>query len=228
MARGSFQRKDYLVCTAGKWRQKSDQSNPNATARIYEDSSGKKKTVYELVDDYVSGVLKKIWIEEHPDYGRSWALQVHDGSDIMVLKVKFGSGYSSSLISKLANCDLSRPIMFIPYYFEQEHKSVMVLNQEGEKIESYFTKDKPNGFPKYPEDGDKDDVNVWKSQVNKFLKNFVEKNIIPKLPDADSLDTEERLANMDSKEFPIAPPPTTESFPDLDDAPPDEPDDLPF
>jgi len=229
MARGTFEKKSYLSCSQGKWRQRVDKSNPDAKLRIAEGSDGSKREVYELVDDYVEGRIQKIWVDEHDKFGRSWAIQIYDGKETMVLQVNLDSGYSTHMISKLANCDLSKPIMFIPYYFEEEKKTVMVLMQNGSKIQSHFTKEHPNGFPPFPDGGDKDDIKIWKASANKFLIKFVEKNIIPKLPDDDQV----ALDNLDSGEFPQYPEEEKKKGEKdtgyQDDVPfPDETSDLPF
>ena len=230
MARGQFSRKDYLVASLGKWRQKVTESHPNAMPRVNE----KGTHVWELVWDYVTGILKKIYIEHHPEFGGKWCLQIHDGSEVMILQISSGTGASGATIGKLLNCDLKVPITFIPYYFEEEKRARMVLEQNGQKIASYYSKDDPKDFPPFPESGTKDDLALWKIQISKFYEKVVEERIIPKLPDPAEVDNEIALAEatepVPGKQMakpPVeggGPPERGEGFPDGEDGP----NDLPF
>ncbi len=226
MARGQFLKKDYLNCTKGKWRMKVSEGHPDAKTRIEDNpSTGEKVTLHEVVYDFISGTVKKIWTETHEKYGSKWCLQVHDGDDIVVLNIPMNSGYASATITKLLNADITKPIKFVPYYFEEEKKSRMVLYQDDQKVESLYTKDSQKDFPIFPASDDQDDINLWKIQVNKFLKNKVKEKIIPKLPDLEN-DSKEMLDSI-----PQATSPSTTEQKDQgpQDVPfPDDSDDLPF
>ena len=210
MARGQRTRKEYLNCSLGKWRQRVDSVHPKGEQRTNENGT----LVYEIVDDFATGVLKKIYREVSEEYGDKWCLQVHDGNEILILQVSVNSGYTSAMIPKLLNCDLDQPITFMPYYFAEEKKARMVLEQNGAKVASFYTKEDPKDFPPFPDTGDPDDVSLWKIQTNKFLRNVVETMIIPKLPDAATVDAEAGLAEATEDPRPSgrggheAPPPT--------------------
>lgn len=227
MARGQFSKKDYLNCSRGKWRMRVDQGHPEAQTRIEDNpSTGEKVTLHEIVYDFISGVVKKIWTESHEKYGSKWCLQIHDADDIVVLNIPMNSGYASATITKLLNADITKPIKFVPYYFEEDKKSRMVLYQDDQKVESLYTRENQRDFPIFPEGGDNDDINLWKIQVNKFLKNKVKEDIIPKLPKDEDVSSEETLNSIPSASTPSG---QTKAPEGPREAPfPDEPDDLPF
>jgi hypothetical protein len=232
MARGQRTRKEYLNCTLGKWRQRVTSDHPRGVLR----TTDKGNQVYEIVDDFVTGLLKKIYLEESTEYGDKWCLQVHDGNEILILQVSVNSGYTSALIPKLLNCDLEQPITFSPYFFDEEKKARMVLEQNGAKVGSFYTREDPKDFPPFPTTGDKDDLALWKIETNRFLKNIVETVIIPRLPDPATVDAEAGLAEAtedprpsgrggNSAPDPTPPPERYGAKNPMDDEPPD---DLPF
>lgn len=224
MARGQFSRKDYLTCSLGKWRQKVSETHPNRQERVNKDGN----LVYELVYDFASGILRKITVESHEEFGKKWALQIHDQQEVMVLQVPFSSGYAGAMISKLLNCDLKKSITFIPYYFEEEKRSRMVLKQEDRKIPNMYTKENPGDFPQFPTSGDKDDLALWKMEVNRFLVDKVDSVIRPQLPKEEELATEQALDEATAKpgEHLDGPPEDNSGFPDGPDNSDDN--DLPF
>ncbi len=189
MARGQFSKKDYLTCSLGKWRQKVDENTPNRIQRINE----KGNTVNELVWDYVSGIIEKMYLEVNVEYGDKWCIQIRDGADVMILQVSVKSGYTSAMIPKLLNCDFLKPVEFRPYYFEEDKKARMVLLQDDQKVPNFYTREDPKDFPPFPTTGQADDLALWKIQTNKFLKKVVEEMILPKLPDPNTLADAESL-----------------------------------
>ena len=198
MARGTVQRKNYLTCSAGKWREKVDSTTPGATFRHTNPIDGSPgRDVWEIVDDYVEGEIMDIQKTSHDEYGEKWEITIKDGTNKMVLQVRYDSGYAMAMLAKLPNVDITRPVMFLPYFFEEEKKARMVLKQEGMKIPTFFSKEDPKGFPPLAEDASKSDVQRWKLDAMDFLENMVEKEIRPKLPEKD--DTEEMSGYEDRK-----------------------------
>lgn len=217
MPRGTYEKKSYLQASRGKWRERSTEDNPNSTKRIVKRDDAPDKVIHEIVDDFVTGTLRVIEVKEHEEYGKSFNLTVTDEQEIMILVFKYDSGYAFSFLKRIFNCDLEKPITFIPYYFEEDRRTLLVLKQGDEKIESFFSKDTPGGMPSLSEEErtDKDAVAIWKINALKWLWNEVQEKILPNL---ESLEV--GLPASD-----IQPPPLSE-----EDAPPpiDETDDLPF
>ena len=110
MARGQFDRKDYINCSLGKWRMKADKDNPNAIARIAQQGDPEAHEVWEIVYDFVEGIVKKIGIEKSDKYDSKWCIEVHDGTDKMILQMSVNSGYASATITKLLNADITKKV----------------------------------------------------------------------------------------------------------------------
>lgn len=228
MARGSVQRKNYLTCSAGKWRERVSESTPGAISRMTTPLDGSPgKVVHEIVDDYVEGEILDIRKQEHDDYGDKWVITIKDGTSRLVLQVRYDSGYAMAMLTKLPNVDITRPVMFLPYYFEDEKKARMVLKQEGIKIPTFYSREDPKGFPPLAEDASKSDVKRWKIDAMEFLDAMVEKVVRPHLPPMD--ETEEITAYEDRSDSHSLPA-SNHAGPaaDSQDPGPDADDDLPF
>lgn len=230
MARGTLQRKNYLTCSSGKWRERVDKDTPGATFRETQPLDGSQgKKVWEIVDDYVSGEIIDIQKTHHDEYGDKWEVTIKDGSTRLVLQVRYDSGYAMAMLAKLPNLDITRPVTFIPYYFEEEKKVRMVLEQEGMDIPTYYSKEDPKGFPPLAEEASENEVKRWKLDVMDFLEDMVEKVIRPTLPEKD--ETDEITAHEDRS--PVDPDrgasqSSTEEPPETQAPPPEQEDDLPF
>ena len=236
MARGTIQRKSYLNCSVGKWREKVDQGTPGSTTRTTEPLDGSPgQVVTEIVDDYVEGEILDIRKTTHPEFGDKWEVFIQDGQQILVLQIRYDSGYAIAMLCKLPNVDLTRPVMFLPYFFPEEKKARMVLKQEGIEIPSFYPKEDPKGFPTFTEGASKNEIARWKLDVMDFLEDMIEQNLRPKLQGIP--DTEQISAYEDR---PQAPPrggapqtaqpgtATVSSVNQEGDPGPGEPDDLPF
>lgn len=220
MARGNVQQRSYLTCSRGKWRERVTESTPDAVARtITPDEPGKPYTVFEIVNDYVSGIIRSIEVQDdQKGYGRQWLITIQDGEEVLCLQFRYDSGYAMAFLSKLPVVDLEQPVSFHPYYFDEERKARLVLKQDNENVPSYFTKEEPKGFPVFPEEGDdiKDDIVIWKIEVMKFLVAYLNKEIIPKLPGKPENISQETIteesAQSDAQRDDI-PPPTGDDVP---------------
>lgn len=184
MARGNVQRKSYLTCSRGKWRERVTESTPGSIGRTITPDDGKSPyTVFEIVNDYVSGIIRSIEVQEDTKgYGRQWLITIQDGNEVLGLQFSYDSGYAFAFLSKLPNADVLQDISFYPYFFEKEKKARLVLKQDNENIPSLFTKEDPKGFPTFPEGANEDDITIWKIEAMKFLVAYLNKEIIPQLP----------------------------------------------
>ena len=187
MARGNVQHRSYLTCSKGKWRERVTESTPGSTERIITPDDEKKPySVFEIVNDYVSGIIRSIEVQDdNKGFGRQWLVTIQDGNEVLGLQFSYDSGYAFAFLSKLPNADVGKDISFYPYFFEEERKARLVLKQDNENIPSYFTKEDPKGFPAFPEatgEDFKDDITIWKIEAMKFLVTYLNANIIGKLP----------------------------------------------
>lgn len=175
-----------MNCSAGKWREHVNSGTVGAIRRVTSPLDGSPgREVWELVDDYVEGEIVDIQHTTHPEFPDRWEVTIRDGEEVLVLQMKYDSGYAIAFLTKLRNLDLTRKVMFIPYFFEAEKKSRMVLKQEGMKIPSYYGREDPKGFPEYREDFTKAEATRWKLDVLDFLEKELEEHIRPSLPGLD-------------------------------------------
>ncbi len=232
MARGTKERKNYLNCSAGKWRERVDEGTLGATARITTPLDGSPgKQVFEIVDDYVEGEIIGIEHTVSQDFDDRLEISIRDGSEVLVLQMRWDSGYSMAVLTKLRNVDIVRPVMFLPYYFEEERKVRMTLKQEGMKIPTFYPQEDPKGFPPYQEGMSKQAITRWKLDVMDFLEAELETHVRPLLPELPKVSEEEQLTQreavspgVDSENSAAEQPPQATGDP----GPGIEEDDLPF
>ncbi len=188
MARGNVQHKSYLTCSKGKWRERVTESTPGSTQRIITPDDGKKPySVFEIVNDYVSGTICSIEVQDdNKGYGRQWLVTIQDGNEVLGLQFRYDSGYAFAFLSKIPCATIQDSISFYPYYFEEERKARLVLKQDNKNLPGFFTKEDPKGFPAFPDgtnkDDIKDDIVIWKIEAMKFLVEYLNTHIIDKLP----------------------------------------------
>lgn len=108
------------------------------------------KLVHEQKYKDLSGILVSVQTREN-DFGKQWSLKFKDGEDVYIINLPYSSRYSSDFLKKLPNIDLSNVVKFAPYSFadKQTQKQItgITLYQNGNKVESAYTKDNPNGLP---------------------------------------------------------------------------------
>lgn len=184
MARGNVQHKSYLTCSKGKWRERVTESTPGSIERVITPDDGKKPySVFEIVNDYVSGKICSIEVQDdNKGYGRQWLVTIQDGDEVLGLQFRYDSGYAFAFLSKIPCATIHDSISFYPYYFEEERKVRLVLKQDNKNLPGFFTKENPKGFPVFPEAANKDDITVWKIEAMKFLVEYLNTHIIDKLP----------------------------------------------
>lgn len=177
----------FLHITYGKLRFKTNENDSQAVSR--ENSKG--NTVWERVFDFVSGKVTSIFYKEDEKYGNSFEVTLKDGEEKYQISFSEGDNYCNDFFSKLPNVDLNREIKIAPYDFLDKSKNKqrrgITLWQDDVKINNFFVyregqEFKYNqGFPK-PEgtETDSDDWKIYFTKVKKFLRKYVNENIIPK------------------------------------------------
>lgn len=176
-----------------------DKNNPEAVERKILDDQGNVKTVkYEIVDDFVRGRIRDIQFRDS-EFGEDLELYMEDGPDVYVLQTKTEGPYGIKLMNKLFNVDFSQDVTILPYYFENDQKSAIVVKQDGEKVPAYFTKDNPGDMPSLPdkvkekEKWGAAEKRAWKAvklEIIDFLQELIEKELKPKLKNVKAEDVE--------------------------------------
>lgn len=166
-------------------------------------AGSKSGTSYEEVYRSVSGRIAAINFSQHDEMGQSIEITLRtDGGDEGVFAVNTGSPYGQTLMEALPNVDLERPVTFAAWSKEKDGKTRKVIfvsqynESEGKEINvaNYFREwdDKKKTFKNkhgYPEVDEKEKAKYkdkyWTTryfpEVEIFLVEYVESNIIPEL-----------------------------------------------
>ena len=186
-----------VLASDGSFREKVTETTPGAIKREYETSDGTKGEKWELVYAKLEGMITGLQFWDG-DYGSSLQITVKNGEDEAILSLGVQTPFGEDMMKKLPNMDLTKPVSFEPYSFEDDNKKLrrgISIKQGGVKIENYYSamegkgkKQKrvsANGIPE-PE-GDvsgykKDDWKLHFLKVRKFLVEQVEKLIATKFP----------------------------------------------
>ena len=189
------ERKTYLRISKGHVSQTVQKDTPGATmVEIKDDDGNIVKTKYELQFTSVSGIVKNIKIQPSgkPEFPDSLVIEMEDGIDYFYVQISIDSSLSNKIINKFCNpkIDWKSPIKISPYYFEDTHSNAIVVEQNGEKIEPYFTQKDPKGMPVIPKEildiekskrtsRQKNEIKKVMLDITAFLQDYFAENIIP-------------------------------------------------
>jgi len=169
----------YLSIGDGKITKRVKQ--PTTTSVTRQTKEG--KIIHEEVYDAVSGHITDIRVQDHPTYGKFWNVVLQDGEDQYILQMNYSGGYASAFLKTLPNADLSKPVRIVPSLkMEGDKKKVtLFINQGGNALKHFYTKDNPNGLPKLAKVKIKGKETWDDSDMMEFLENMVTTTILPKL-----------------------------------------------
>lgn len=181
----------FLSIIQGNLAMKSDENNPEAVEREYEDKDGNKKTKWELLFSSIDGRIVDIRFSAS-DFGEQCIVTIQDVDEKYNVALATDNRFFTDFAKKLPNVDLTKDVTLSPYDFEdKEGKQVkgLTVEQDGEKIYSYYydadKKKTINGLPevsaKDRKEYDSDDWKMFFIKERKFLKKAVQG---VKLPDA--------------------------------------------
>ena len=163
--------KPYLRIVGGNVVQKVDRDTPNARRREYE-VKGQHGVVHELVYMNWSGVIRDISVEKGK-FGEQCTVEFDDAYLVLPTKGR----YFQDMMCKLFSADLSKEVLLHPYNMEVEgkEKTGVSVQQDGEKLKSYFYDGEKNlhDFP-VPTEEERDDWEEYFKRVRKFLVKKIE------------------------------------------------------
>lgn len=174
---------------------KTNEVEKNVFSRELKKGVNTGKSVLEKRFDQFTGQLIKIEVENHDQFGMSWAFKFDvtvDQPEFIILKLPYSSGYSNNILTRLPNVksfdnDVTlKGYKFTPSGEAKERMGISMFEVIGEnesKITPFYTRENPNGIPQMVEktiSGKK----VWDdSDRLEFLHNMVNETISPKLSD---------------------------------------------
>lgn len=174
--------KIYYTIVGGKIRRKVDEGTEGAKLREGVLKDGTPFSKWELVHAGISGLIKnvKFWDGK---YGKNIVITFEDeGEGEMVLTLGADNRNTGvPFMQVLPNLDLSQPVTFKPYDFEDDagkRVSGLSIQQGGEKIKSYFydpvAKKSIHGVPE-PKKNKKGEVNwkVYYAERDEWLQEYM-------------------------------------------------------
>ena len=181
------------IIADGSIRIQTDKNDPEAVLREYE-VDGVKGEKYELKYSSLAGLIKNIVFQDGK-FGVQLQVTIQDDEEY-VLSMPVNSNFASGTLKKLPNVDLLVATKFKPYSFNDKetgkNKKGITVYQLENKIDNFFYdgKKNTNGFPELPakkeyKEWNSDDWKVHFIGITKFLRQYTEENIIPKLGIAD-------------------------------------------
>lgn len=175
------EKKNYYNVNGFNFTQRAQVGQSGATMRTITKKSGETREVWEFLFTELSGNITSIETKD-TDFGKQYEITLEDLGEVMCLQVNADSGYADSLISRLPNIDVSQSVTLTAYSFtpdgQKRKKEGINVVQNGVKLQSAFTKEKPNGMPTVEKlqaadimsnPPQSDDWKVFFVQVRKFL-----------------------------------------------------------
>lgn len=152
------------------------------TAHSIERVNKNGKTVHEEFYDYLDGVITDIDTKES-EYGKFWMITLMDGAEKQILQFNYSSGYANGFLKALPNVDLGSKVKLIPKAEKEgdKTKTTIFINQHGNAVKWFYTKDNPNGLPQLKKVKVKGKDTWDNSDVMEFLENMVKTEIKPML-----------------------------------------------
>lgn len=137
----------FLKILQGTFRQEVSAGTDGSVSRTNKEN----RIVHEMVYTDLEGTITKVDLREHEEYGHQLCVDVTDGKETFQLQLPLSSNHADVFLNKSANIDFKKPVCFSPYQFtpkgEEKEKRGMVIKQNGEKVESLWTKENPGDVP---------------------------------------------------------------------------------
>lgn len=136
----------YLNVMFGKLVQRVNADTNGAIKRV----NKRNADVYELHHDSFEGQLVEAMINKG-EYGESIDLVFNDDGKSYKISIGLRTAYGRSFLFKTPNIDPTEVFSITPYSFEDKDTgktiSGVTIRQNGEKLENFWTKDKPGKLP---------------------------------------------------------------------------------
>lgn len=145
----------------------------------------KEKTVWEKYYPDLNGILESIEVRKN-DFLKAWEYVVHvsDMGMHYYISIPTDSRYGDNFARKVPNLKFATDFTIKPYDFEDKEsgkkRTGISLMQNGVKIEAFYTMDNPQGMPMLTEKVEEELYKIHTIQLNKFLREAVEKHCKPK------------------------------------------------
>jgi hypothetical protein len=158
MSRGAKQNENqstkFLNFQSGKFVQRVKPDTTGATARVLEKGPNSGTTVHELHFDSYEGAILNIETEAS-EYGQKLNILMDVSTEEepeakVKITLPLSSGPAKGFLSRLPVIDFKKDVCLCGYNIKNDagkFNSYLVPYQDGVKLNSYYTKDTPNGLP---------------------------------------------------------------------------------
>lgn len=136
----------YLKVMNGKLVQTVKEGTPNSVQRLNKNN----ETVFELLFTGLTARITNIALIDGK-FGKELEVKAKTGEQAFVIQTPSSGGYAYGFFTRMTNLDFEKDTEIVPYAIEDKNTGktnhVIVLYQDGKKVEPAFTKDAPNGLP---------------------------------------------------------------------------------
>ncbi len=144
------------------------------------------KIVHEEFYDKLSGHLIDVKVREVDLAGQQlkfWEIVLMDEGTKYNLQFNYSSGYANGFLKTIPNADLSQRITIIPKCEEKDgkKKTTIFINQNGNSLKHFYTKENPNGLPQMQKIKFKGKETWDDTDMMQFLEKMINETILPKL-----------------------------------------------
>ena len=163
---------------------------PAGTEGAEERTNKNGKVVHELKFNALEGTLKRIDVSSG-EYGDQWIFVIDDGTNEYFLAVPYSSGPANGFLFRLPNLNLERLLKVKTYYIEGEDgkwRQFLSLEQEGQKVLPFFTKEEKHGLPDLKEVMLSGQKHLDDTGRLVFLRKMVDEKVNPKLKELHPVD----------------------------------------
>jgi len=163
---------------------------PGGTEGAVERTTKGGKLVHELKYNALEGTLKRIDVSSG-EYGDQWIFVIDDGNTEYFLAVPYSSGPANGFLFRLPNLKLENPLKVKTYWIQGEDdkwRQFLALEQAGQKVLPYFTKEEKHGLPDLKEVTISGQKHLDDTDRLNFLREMVDKKVNPKLKELYPID----------------------------------------
>lgn len=173
--------KTFVNIVGGNFAVRVTDKTPNAVKRYSEKA---EKDVWELTYNFMDGFIKQLEVVKNNFGGQQLNVGIDAVGEYYELQIPVESNYFQSFVIKLKNVDFGYEVKLLPYSFESKTErnkktgkpkliSGINIQQGGEKIPNYYTREEPHDKPQFPEGGSERDIKMWQFDNTEFLINLV-------------------------------------------------------
>ena len=165
----------FLGITNGRISLRVPEGTDGAVERKITQGKNEGKSVHEIFFDSVSGYIVGGKLERK-EFGQSViesiVVKVKDGKEVFNLNIPWNSRMRDAFCKVVPNIDVEKPVEIVVFPSKksgEEGVAVLLVKQEGEKLDWHYTRDHPNGLPQ-PEKKKVKGVDKWDfTEVEDFL-----------------------------------------------------------